>query len=264
MIKLDGIRKCYGDLVAVDSLSLSVEPGEILALLGPNGAGKSTTVQCIVGLLQPDAGTILIDGKNLTDDPQAARRIVSYLPEVASLHEALTSEEYLTLKGRLFSMSEESIATTSERLLRGFQIFDRRHEPIGGFSKGMTQKVALAASLLTDPRVLVLDEPLAGLDVETTMVLKEVLRAFARDGGTVIYCSHLLDVVETLADRVAVIDHGRLLASGTLDDLRRKVGTDASLERLFAKLTQAGDPAVRAREILGDTSGSSAAVAETD
>lgn len=258
MLRITGLRKSYGDLVAVENLDLHAEAGQVYALLGPNGAGKSTTVKCLVGLLEPDSGQIEVDGVDAIADPPAAKRRISYVPEVAHLYEELTPTEFLALRGRLYDMDESRIAASTTRLLDGFGIGDRAHTPIGEFSKGMTQKVALAAALLTAPRLLVLDEPLSGLDVETTLVFKEILRTFAARGGTVLYCSHLLDVVETLADRVAVIDRGKVVGSGTLDELRQQVGGDGAgdasasrLEALFQTLTKSADPALRARQILG-------------
>ena len=252
MIEIHELRKTFGDLTAVDNLSLTVEASQITALLGPNGAGKTTTLSCIVGLLEPDTGRILVGGEDVQKNPVATKRLISYVPETANLYQALTPNEYLALKGRLFGMQESAIAEGIERLLGGFGLLERRHEPIVGFSKGMTQKVAIASALLTEPRVLILDEPLSGLDVETTMVLKAILRAFARGGGAVLYCSHLLDVVETLADRVAVLDHGKVQAVGSMDELRQGVGGgDHRLEELFRQLTHAVDPEARARELLG-------------
>ena len=254
VIRIRGLRKSFGDLVAVDDIDLHAPAGEILALLGPNGAGKSTTVKCLVGLMVPDAGELAVAGHDVRRDPVEARRALSYMPEIARVHDALTPTEYLRLKGRLFDVPEAEIDGRTSRLLDGFGIGDRAHHPIAGFSKGMAQKVALAAALLPSPRVLVLDEPLSGLDVETTMVVKEVLREFAARGGTVLYCSHLLDVVETLAHRVAVIDRGRMQATGTMQELRAQAGrgVGARLEELFQTLTHAADPAVRARAILGN------------
>jgi len=252
MLEIRDLRKTYGKLVAVQGLTLTAHPGEVLALLGPNGAGKSTTVHCTVGLIAPDSGSIHIDGVDALAHPQQARRVLGYVPEVARLHEALTPREYLQLKGRLFDMDEAAIAAGTERILGGFGLGERLDQPMAAFSKGMTQKVCLGAGLLTEPRVLVLDEPLSGLDVETTMVVKELLREFAADGRTVLYCSHMLDVVETVADRIAVLDHGELRAEGTLAELRERAGSGHSrLEELFRTLTAAADPAERARAILG-------------
>lgn len=251
MIRVDSLRKSYGHLVAVKGLSFEVQKGEILALLGPNGAGKSTTVSCIVGLQKPDSGTIVVDGLDVQRDAIAARSRIAYVPEVANLYEALTPDEYLTLRGRLFEMTEETIRASIVRLLDGFGILGRQHDPMFGFSKGMTQKVVLSSALLTRPRVLVLDEPLSGLDVETTSVLKEVMREFARQGGSVLYCSHMLDVVETVAHRVAILAGGELVALGTMDELRSGGRDDQRLEAIFRQLTFASDPAAQARAILG-------------
>jgi ABC-2 type transport system ATP-binding protein len=172
---------------------------------------------------------------------------------VARLHEALTPREFLLLKGRLFSMPDPAIEAAAQRMLGAFHLLDRIDSPMHGFSKGMLQKVSLAGALLPAPRLLVLDEPLSGLDVETTFVVKEVMREFARRGGAVLYCSHMLDVVQSIANRAAILDHGRLLACGTLDELRgtagRSQGTD--LEGVFRSLTQASDPLAAAQQILG-------------
>lgn len=253
MIRIRGLHKRYGQIVAVEGLDLTVEAGTVQALLGPNGAGKSTTVRCIVGLLQADGGSIVVDDIDVSKDPVGAKRRIGYLPEVASLYDELTPHEYLTLKGRLFGMAEGAIASGVERLLGGFGLLHRQHDPMVGFSKGMLQRVALGSALLTEPSVLILDEPMSGLDVETTLVLKEIVREAARRGRSVLYSSHLLDVVETLADRVAVLDKGKLVADGTLAELRAAAGegSDQRLETMFQRLTAAADPVQRARDILG-------------
>jgi ABC-2 type transport system ATP-binding protein len=210
-------------------------------------------VKSIVGLLRPSAGTVTIDGIDVWKHPTKTRRLVGYLPEVARLHEALTPWEFLLLKGRLFDLDDDVIRQTGERLLCGFDIEDRANDPMSGFSKGMMQKVSIAAALLTEPKVLVLDEPLSGLDVTTTLVVKELMREFARRGGAVLYCSHLLDVVESVANRIAVLDKGKLLAAGTAAELRDRVGTGATthLDAVFRALVKASDPEATARSILG-------------
>jgi ABC-2 type transport system ATP-binding protein len=254
MIQIDGLRKTYGSLVAVDRLSCTIQAGEILSLLGPNGAGKSTTVHCLVGLEQPDEGRILLDGKDITHAGPKARRHMAYVPEVAHVYDSLTPMEYLTLKGRLYDLAEDRIAAACHRLLHGFGLYARRHDPMVHFSKGMVQKVVIASALITEPRMLVLDEPLSGLDVETTLVLKEIMRQFAQRGGAVLYCSHMLDVVETVAHRVAILERGKLVALGTLAELRQKSGGgggDRRLEELFRELTSTSDPTAQARTILG-------------
>jgi ABC-2 type transport system ATP-binding protein len=253
MLQIRGLRKAYGDLVAIAGLDLDVRAGEVLALLGPNGAGKSTTVKCTVGLQHPDAGTITLDGIDALADPTSCKRRIGYLPEVARLHEALTPREFLLLKGRLFDLEDAAILAAADRLLDGFALQDRIDEPMAGFSKGMLQKVSIAGALLTGPKLLVFDEPLSGLDVNTTMVVKELMLEFAHAGGAVLYCSHLLDVVEAIAHRVAVLDRGQLVACGTLDELRRGAGAgdDMRLEAVFRALTRASDPRAIARAILG-------------
>ncbi len=254
LIEIEGLSKRFGDVTAVQDLSLRIESGRITALLGPNGAGKTTTVKCIVGLHRPDAGRILVSGHDTVAEAVEAKRKLSYVPEVAHLYEALTPDEFLALKGRLFGLGEAAIEAGIERLLSGFGLLERRHEPMAGFSKGMCQKVALSSALLIEPEVLVLDEPMSGLDVDTTLVFKELLREFAGAGGAVLYCSHLLDVVETLADCVAVLDGGVLQAVGTMEELRDRAGGEHQrLEELFRELTAAEDPVARARAILGTT-----------
>jgi ABC-2 type transport system ATP-binding protein len=255
MLQLSGLRKSYGDRLALEGLDLEVGAGEVLALLGPNGAGKSTAVRCTVGLLRPDDGSVRVDGIDALADPTAARRRIGYAPEVARLHEALTPNEFLLLKGRLFDLDDAEIRASAARLLDGFGIGDRGDEPMAGFSKGMQQKVTLAAALLTRPRLLVLDEPLSGLDVETTFAVKELLAEFARRGGAVLYCSHILDVVQSVAHRIAVLHLGRLLTCGTLAELRQTAGaaTTADLGSVFRQLTSGHDPTAAARAILGAT-----------
>lgn len=253
MLRLTGLRKAYGDFVALHGLDLAIERGEILALLGPNGAGKSTTVKCLVGLLRPDAGSIHVAGVDALTNPTEARRRIGYLPEVARLHEVLTPWEFLRLKGRLFDVAENDIQRRGERLLAGFGLLERGDEPMVGFSKGMTQKVSIAAALLTEPQLLVFDEPLSGLDVTTTLVVKELMREFAARGGAVLHCSHLLDVVETTAHRIAVLHQGKLLACGTAAELRSQVGVGAGvhLDAVFRTLVQASDPIAAAKALLG-------------
>jgi ABC-2 type transport system ATP-binding protein len=253
MLQLRSLRKVYGELVALRGLDLHVDKGEILALLGPNGAGKSTAVKCTVGLLPPDGGSVAVAGLDVASDPAAAKRRIGYLPEVARLHEALTPREYLLLKGRLFDMDDDRIVAEAGRLLSGFELQARQDEPMLTFSKGMLQKVSLCGALLTGPELLVLDEPLSGLDVNATLLVKELVREFARRGGAVLYCSHMLDVVENIADRVALLDRGQLLACGTLAELRQGAGAAAEtrLDSLFRTLTKGSDPVGAAKAMLG-------------
>ena len=253
MLQIQGLRKTYGERVALHGLDLEIRPGEILGLLGPNGAGKSTAVRCTIGLSQPDSGSVTIDGKDALRDQDGARRSIGYVPELARLYESLTPNEFLLLKGRLFDLPDAKIRANTARLLTGFSIGDRGEEPMTNFSKGMLQKVSISAALLTEPRLLVLDEPLSGLDVETAATVKEVLREFATRGGAVLYCSHILDVVQNTAHRIAVLHHGKLLACGTFEQLRLQAGSKvgADLGSVFRQLTESSDPLAAARAILG-------------
>lgn len=252
MLAIANLRKTYGSHTALHGLDLEIAAGEILALLGPNGAGKSTTVKCLVGLLRPDSGTVHVDGIDALRD-SSARRLIGYLPEVARLHETLTPWEFLLLKGRLFDLEEAAIAARAERLLGGFDILDRKDEPMIAFSKGMLQKVSISAALLTEPKLLVFDEPLSGLDVTTAQVVKQLMHEFAARGGAVLHCSHLLDVVENTAHRIAVLDRGKLLACGTAAELRSQAGggDEQHLDEVFRSLVRASDPARAAKAILG-------------
>ncbi|MCK5943174.1 MAG: ABC transporter ATP-binding protein [Planctomycetes bacterium] len=252
MLAIADLRKTYGSFVALHGLDLEVAPGEILALLGPNGAGKSTTVKCLVGLLRPDAGSVIVDGVDALRDA-SARRLIGYLPEVARLHETLTPWEFLRLKGRLFDLDDAVVHGRAERLLDGFGILDRKDEPMVAFSKGMLQKVSISAALLTDPKLLVFDEPLSGLDVTTTLIVKQLMHEFAARGGAVLHCSHMLDVVENTAHRIAVLDKGKLLANGSAAELRAQAGkgADEHLDDVFRSLVRASDPKAAAKAILG-------------
>lgn len=252
MLAIANLRKSYGTFVALDGLDLAIKPGEILALLGPNGAGKSTAVKCLVGLLKPDTGSVTIDGQDALTN-SSARRLIGYLPEVARLHETLTPWEFLLLKGRLFDLDDSTVAERGARSLKGFGIHDRKDEPMVAFSKGMLQKVSISAALLTNPKLLVFDEPLSGLDVTTTLTVKQLMHEFAARGGAVLHCSHMLDVVENTADRIAVLDKGKLLACGTASELRQQAGAgaDEHLDDVFRSLVNASDPAAAAKAILG-------------
>jgi ABC-2 type transport system ATP-binding protein len=243
--------KCFGDHTALRGLSLEVRGGEVLGLLGPNGAGKTTALRLLCGLLTPDSGHLSIHGHDLASEPIEARRHLGYVPEGAPLYSNLTPFEHLTLVGRLHEMSSERIASESERLLSGLELLERARDPIGGFSRGMRQKVAIACALLPRPALLVLDEPLSGLDTTTALVIKAVLRAWAERGGAVLVTSHLLEVVERICDRMAILAEGSLLACGTFQELRGQAGGGSNLEEVFRSLTQLENPEEVAARILG-------------
>jgi ABC-2 type transport system ATP-binding protein len=252
MIKIEDLVVRYADNAAVQGLSLSVQKGQVLALLGPNGAGKSSTVRCLVGLQKPSSGHLYITGHDVVREPEAARAVLGYIPEQGHLYEVLTPRETLLLRGRLFGLEDEVIRKRGSHLMEVLEILDRIDDPISGFSKGMRQKVVLALALLSDPEVLVLDEPLSGLDAETTQLVKALLQELTQRGRAILYCSHLLDVVEKVADEIVILNEGIKVAEGTLGELQEsdEVTGHPSLESIFRNLTSAADPVLRARQLL--------------
>lgn len=248
---LSGVSRRFDDLVAVDDLSIDVMPGEVLGLVGPNGAGKTTTVRMLCGLLDPSAGEVQIAGRSVSSDPLGARRSLGYVPDGAPLYPNLSPRQHLLLVGRLHGLDDPETLAEATRLLGHLELAERIDDPVGSFSRGMRQKTALACALLPRPDLLVLDEPLSGLDAPSAAMLKAVLRGWADRGGAVLYTSHLLDVVERVCDRVAVMAKSRLIAVGALDELRSTGTGDQSLEEIFQTLTSTEDPAARAAAILG-------------
>ncbi|MEM9379220.1 MAG: ABC transporter ATP-binding protein [Planctomycetota bacterium] len=248
---MEGVTRRFDDLVAVDSLTLDVRPGEVLGLVGPNGAGKTTTVRMLCGLLDPTEGRVEIDGHPLDSDPLSARKALGYVPDGAPMYPNLSPRQHLLLVGRLHGMSDDAAGEEAVRLLLHLDLAERIDDPVGSFSRGMRQKTALACALLPRPKLLVLDEPLSGLDAPSAAMLKSVLRGWADRGGAVLYTSHLLDVVERVCDRVAVLAKSRLVRVGALDDLRSEGSGDETLEQIFRALTETEDPDARAAALLG-------------
>jgi ABC-2 type transport system ATP-binding protein len=232
-------------------LDLDILRGEVLGLLGPNGAGKTTTLRILCGLQDPDGGRVEIAGHDLQTAPLEAKRCFGYVPDGAPLYANLSARQHLELVGRLHGVDEERVVSGSEHLLDALGLADRADDPVGEFSRGMRQKTALACALLPEPELLILDEPLSGLDAPTTAVIKALLRAWADRGRAVLYTSHLLDVVERVCDRMAILDRGSLVALGTLDELRARSGQDGSLDQVFRAVTHTDDPEEAARRILG-------------
>ncbi|MAE69697.1 MAG: hypothetical protein CME06_04415 [Gemmatimonadetes bacterium] len=239
MIHIEQLSRVFGDKQAVDRLSIHVGPGEILGLLGPNGAGKTTTLKICAGMLHPSKGTVRIDGMDVPARPLDARQAIGYAPEDASLFEALTAEEYLRLVADLRHLDpEESLVAIGGWLRRFGLTGEDRHARLSTASKGTKQKIVLIQALLHEPKVLLLDEPLSGLDPQAARILKDLLVEIAATGTAIIYSSHILDVVERICTRVGILHHGRLLADGAPGDLVDR-GEDRSLERLFLRLTGA-------------------------
>ncbi|MBB1091884.1 ABC transporter ATP-binding protein [Rhodopseudomonas palustris] len=235
-LALRGLMKSY-DRPAVDRLDLAVRAGEFYALLGPNGAGKTTTLRMVAGLLKPDAGSIDILGIDARADPIAAKQIVAWVPDEPMIYDKLTPLEYLAFVAGLWGVDPSAAEIAAEKLLDDLGLGPHAHQRCESFSKGMRQKVALAGALVHEPRLIILDEPLTGLDAVSARRVKEILQSRVRAGATVIMTTHILEVAERMADRIGVIIAGRLVAEGTLTELRGQIGQgQSSLEDMFVAL----------------------------
>jgi len=241
VIQIRNLNKSYGDHQVLKGVDLDVYPGQVIGYIGPNGAGKSTTVKILVGLDSDFEGQVHVKGIDVRQDPLAVKRIIGYVPELTELYDVLTPMEYLLLIGRLHKMSDEDIKHRAKRLLDYFALAERVDDRMDSFSKGMRQKVLLISGLLHDPQIIFLDEPLAGLDANSVIMVKDIVARLAQNGKTIFYCSHMMDVVEKVSDRIVLIDDGRIVAQGTLQELRQ--GGNASLEAMFSQLTGFEDKA---------------------
>jgi ABC-2 type transport system ATP-binding protein len=238
---LGQITKSFESKVAVDHLDLTVQAGELYALLGPNGAGKTTTLRMVAGLLRPDSGSVSVFGVDALNDPIATKRMIAWVPDEPLLYDKLTPLEYLEFVAGLWSVDPAKARVRAEELLRWLDLWNDRDQRCEGFSRGMKQKAALAGALIHDPKLLILDEPLTGLDAAVARQVKDLLQSRVREGATVIMTTHILEVAEQLAERIGIIQGGKLRAEGTLAELRSRSGlNDSSLEDVFLELTGAG------------------------
>lgn len=245
-LEIRGLTKIFTD-PAVDDLSLSIRQGEFYALLGPNGAGKTTTLRMVSGLLQADAGTVSICGIDAFADPVAAKRVLAWVPDEPMIYDKLTPLEYLEFVAGLWSMQADLARFRADTLLEQFGLADQADARCGGFSKGMRQKVALAGALIHEPRLIILDEPLTGLDAGSARQVKHVLRDLVAGGVTVIMTTHILEVAERMADRIGIIAKGKLVAEGTLDELRDADGAGGmTLEDIFLDIVGGAENTVAA------------------
>jgi ABC-type multidrug transport system, ATPase component len=234
MIALKSVSKSYGDVLALDRISLQVENGEIYGLIGPNGAGKTTTIKLLVGLLKPSSGQALVNGFDVQKDALAAKKELGYIPDEPFLYGRLTPSELMDFKGSLHNMAREEVEKGKKELLQLVGLFDHRHDLIESFSLGMRQRLVISVALLPAPSIIVVDEPLVGLDPVGMRRVKEIFLELAGQGRTVFISTHMLHVVEEIADRVGVLNKGRLVAEGTLESLRH--ARDERLESIFFRL----------------------------
>lgn len=241
-VEIRTLRKSYAK-PAVDGLDLTVRAGELYALLGPNGAGKTTTLRMVTGLLQPDAGSIRVFGCDALADPRSTKQMIAWLPDEPMLYDKLTPLEYLQFIAGLWGVDAAAARDRAESLLRLLDLWDQRGQRCEGFSRGMKQKAALAGALIHDPKLLILDEPLTGLDAAAARQVKSLLQERVRSGATVILTTHILEVAERLADRIGIIMAGRLRAEGTMAELRNRAGEGGdgmgTLEEVFLQLVGA-------------------------
>jgi ABC-2 type transport system ATP-binding protein len=234
---INGLVKRFGSKLAVDRLSFRVPPGMLYAFLGANGAGKTTTLRMISGLIRPDAGEIFVNGIDAIAEPLRAKQPLAYIPDDPVLYGKLNPMEHLEFVSALWGIDAVTARRRAQELLERLSLWDRRHEWIETCSRGMKQKIALASALIHEPRLILLDEPLTGLDAGAARLVKDMLAEFLHGGGTVILTTHILEVAERLAERIGIISQGRLLAEGTLSDLRSRSGRSAgSLEDIFLQL----------------------------
>lgn len=249
MLELKKITRKYNNIAVVKGVSFCAKPGEILGYLGPNGAGKTTTVKMLAGLLEPTAGKILLNGKEIDADIIDYKRKIGYIPEQSEIYPHLSGREYLQLTGRLRQIQEKILDKKIDGLMEQLGLSIDMHLPISNYSKGMRQKVLIAAALLHDPDILLLDEPLSGLDISTTLVFKDILSQLAKMGKIIIYSSHILEVVEKICHRVIIIDRGEIV----VDDSVRQLSTLMklpSLESIFKELVQQEDTEETAARII--------------
>lgn len=238
MIKLINLIKLYGKFRAVDNLNLEIKSGEFFGFIGPNGAGKTTTIKMMVGLLPPSEGTVIIEDFDITKDSTKAKAITGYIPDRPFLYEKLTAREMLNFFGDIYGLTDSKVRKRVDELLDFFEIKDWADELIEGYSLGMKQKLTIATALLIKPKVLVVDEPMVGLDPKTARRVKETFKAMCHTGATIFMSTHILEIAEELCTRVGIINNGKLIAEGNLEELRRMAGMgDSKLENVFLKLT---------------------------
>lgn len=237
MIKTVDLTKKFGSLIAVDNLNLEIPAGEIFGFLGPNGAGKTTTVKLLSGLLKPDRGKIFLNGYDLEKNSLTVKKFIGLLPERPFLYPKLTGKEYLHFIADLYNL-DLAVNKKIFDLLEMFNLNDFAGELIESYSLGMQQKLVLAGIILREPKVLFLDEPLVGLDPQTARVVKEILIKFSQEGKTIFFCTHILEIAEKLCHRIGIIQQGKLIALGTIEELRQKAQVDGNLEDIFFRLTE--------------------------
>ena len=238
MIRTERLIKNYGGLVAVNDLNLDIPQGQFFAFLGPNGAGKTTTIKLLAGLLKPTSGRALVGGYDIQQDPVAARKIIGFVPDMPFLYDKLDPMEFMLFIGQLYGMNRAEVVRSSDELFDVFDLNETRRQLIENLSHGTRQRLVIASALLHEPKVIIIDEPMVGLDPRSARVVKNVLKQRSRQGVTVFLSTHILSIAEELADQVGILSRGRMIASGTIDQLQEESGEGGDLEDVFLALTR--------------------------
>jgi ABC-2 type transport system ATP-binding protein len=235
LIQIRNLGKLYGDKQVLKNINLDVYPGQVIGYIGPNGAGKSTTVKILTGLIPDFMGEVIVDGINMSQDPLAIKKLIGYVPENAELYDVLTPMEYIDFIGKLYGMEENALHERAEKILTAFGLGSNKNDRMDTFSKGMKQKVLLISGIINNPKIIVLDEPLSGLDANAVIMIKELIMRLSQEGKTIFYCSHMMDVVEKVSHRILLINKGEIIADGSFESLKQNHSD--TLERIFSKLT---------------------------
>lgn len=236
IISLKNVYKSYGSKQVLKGINLDIYPGQVIGYIGPNGAGKSTTVKILCGLISDYEGEVTIEGINLKVDPIAVKSKIGYVPELAELYDVLTPVEFLGFMAELYNMPKELANDRITKMLTAFSLEPNMHQRMDTFSKGMRQKVLITSGLLHNPDIIILDEPLSGLDANSVIIVKDLISKLAKDGKTIFYCSHMMDIVEKVSDRIILINEGTVIADGSIEELQQQQG-NLSLEKIFSQMT---------------------------
>jgi ABC-2 type transport system ATP-binding protein len=240
IISLKNIYKNFGSKAVLKNINLDIYPGQVIGYIGPNGAGKSTTVKILCGLISDFQGEAIIKGFDVKKNPVEVKSVIGYVPELAELYDVLTPNEFLNIMGELYNMPSNIIEDRMHTMLAAFGLEGNIHQRMDTFSKGMKQKVLITSGLLHNPDIIILDEPLSGLDANSVIIIKDLISKLAKDGKTIFYCSHMMDVVEKVSDKIVLINEGTVIANGTFEELQQQQGNN-SLENIFAQLTSKED-----------------------
>ena len=235
LIQIRNLSKSYDTKLVLKNLSIDIYPGQVIGYIGPNGAGKSTTVKILTGLIPDFKGQVIIDGFDMATHPLEIKKLIGYVPENAEIYDVLTPTEYLDFIGKLYGMEETQLTDRIAKLLTAFGLGNNTADRMDTFSKGMKQKVLLIAGIINNPKIIILDEPLSGLDANAVILVKELITRLSAEGKTIFYCSHMMDVVEKVSDRILLINKGEIIADGTFESLKQNHSD--TLEQIFSKLT---------------------------